>query len=381
MILSRNFWIIHLFALLHAAVAVGCRAAGIPDDLMLTLLTMLMVLVVCFSRRSGVIFMAVSLIAVNAIGFALGTGIASLVKLVTSSQFVIYPVSTFICTELIGWLVDRLALADSRRHADDRPSPSSLRWLLLAFVLVIVVRMLLVIKTSDFPGGGKNAVIGVILDYVSTCAALIWVAEYAIKYRAEADKAAEEANLAQYRYLKLKQQVNPHFLFNSLNILDCMIQEQSADEASRYTHKLAEIYRYLIKNEEETTVRLRDEMAFVQKYVDLLQVRFPEGLEVTTDIREADYSRSVVPCCVQLLIENATKHNAVNSADPLRISIASDGDTITVTNNIKPKLSSRPSESTGLGLKYIRQQYADIAGRSAVIEHTEDKYSVTLPLL
>ena len=377
-----NHWIIHLFAILHLTVALCCRAAGLADDLMLTLLTMVMALILCLNRQTTGLFMACSVIAVNIVGFALGWCTATPLKLVFDSPLVVYPLSTLISTEIIGWGLDACARLNRKRHPVFKPenSGSTLRWLLVAFVVIIVIRLLIVVQSRGLEDI-RSTIVGIIVDYVFSCLALVLVAESAIKASGKAESAKAEANLAQYRYLKLKQQVNPHFLFNSLNILDCMIQEQSADEASRYTHKLAEIYRYLIKNEEETTVRLRDEMAFVQKYVDLLQVRFPEGLEVTTDIREADYSRSVVPCCVQLLIENATKHNAVNSADPLRISIASDGDTITVTNNIKPKLSSRPSESTGLGLKYIRQQYADIAGRSAVIEHTEDKYSVTLPLL
>ena len=212
-----------------------------------------------------------------------------------------------------------------------------------------------------------------------TIAVVVVLAAYALRLQSRAKAAAEEAALAQFRYHKLKQQVNPHFLFNSLNILDCLIQEQTPQEASRYTHKLAEVYRYLIKNEDETTVRLRDEMAFVAQYVDLLKVRFPEGLEVDVDIPESAMSRSVVPCCVQLLLENATKHNAVRPDKPLRISVRVEGDGVVVSNNRVPRLT-RPA-STGLGLQYIRQQYHDLSGKRITVLDDEQSYTVILPLL
>lgn len=207
-----------------------------------------------------------------------------------------------------------------------------------------------------------------------------WVAEYAVRAREETEKATEKANLAHFRYLKLKQQVNPHFLFNSLNVLDCMIKEQSTEEASEYTHKLAEIYRYMLKNEDETTVKLRDEMEFVKEYIDLLKVRFQDGLKVTVDISEEALSRSVVPCGVQILIENATKHNTIDSACPLEIEIQSSDNSILVSNEIHPRLHSSHS-STGLGLRYLRNQYKDIAGKSITVKDSNKKFTVTLPLL
>ena len=186
--------------------------------------------------------------------------------------------------------------------------------------------------------------------------------------------------MAQYRYLKLKRQVNPHFLFNSLNILDCLVCEEKTEQASTYIHKLAGIYRYMIKNEDEALVPLEDELNFVNKYVDLLKVRFPEGLDVRIDVKGAAVKRMVLPCSIQLLIENATKHNAVTVETPLVIQVESlDDEFISVSNNIIPKVSR--SESTGLGQKYIRQQYKDLSGKEIAIIRSEDAYKVTLPLL
>ena len=177
----------------------------------------------------------------------------------------------------------------------------------------------------------------------------------------------------------LKQQVNPHFLFNSLNVLDCLILDNSTEQASEYTHRLAEIYRYMLRYEGESLVHLRDELSLVEDYVSLLKVRFTEGLEVNIDIPEEKMSCSIVPCALQLLIENATKHNMVSAASPLKIDVYIKDNNIIVTNNIQPRLSE--TGSTGLGLKYLRQQYADLGGSPIQAGSEGGCYTVILPLL
>ena len=340
---------------------------------MLTLLTMLLVVIICLRRQTSMLFMALAAILVNIIGFALGWGTAALLKLLNLPLLAIYPISTFICTQIIGWGTDVLAREFVTRHpeAGNSLDSKSLRWLLIAFVLVLLLRFIIIMSRPDVQNS-RNFALEIGLDYVFSSLALVWVAEFAIRSR-------QEANLAHYRYIKLKQQVNPHFLFNSLNILDCMIQEQSTQAASEYTHKLAEIYRYMIKSEDEITVNLRDEMEFVSKFVDLLKVRFGDGFKVNINIPEADLSRSVIPCCVQLLIENATKHNSFSSLKPLVVGIHTTSHSVVVSNNLCPKITS--VNSTGLGLKYIRQQYKDIAQRSVVVKETTDTFTVILPLL
>ncbi len=208
---------------------------------------------------------------------------------------------------------------------------------------------------------------------------IIFMVNHVLKTRIEVKEEREKANMAQYRYIKLKHQVNPHFLFNSLNILDGMICDGMEERASAYTHKLAGIYRYMLKSEDEMVVPLRDELVFVEMYTDLLKERFPSGFEVEINVPESLMDRFVLPCSLQLLIENATKHNAVSEENPLTIRIDTDGDFMKVTNNIIPKLTK--ASSTGLGQTYIRQMYFDLTGKQIVIEHTEETYSVTLPLI
>lgn len=376
---KKYFWIILGFALLHAAVALLCRLGGLEDEMMLTLLTMVLVVILCLDSRVSGMFVAVSVVAVNVVGVLLGRATAGLFGRIFASPLVIYPLSTFVCTEIIGWCVLAIARGFAKRHpVAPEKMASSLKWLLIAFVVILVTRLALLLLESG-SWEGRNTAVTILLDYSLTLAVVVALAEYALRQQSRAKTASEKANLAQFRYHRLKQQVNPHFLFNSLNVLDALIQEQPRETASRYTHKLAEIYRYMLHSEEQTTVRLNEEMEFVAQYVDLLKLRFQEGLEVEVDITKEAGQRLVVPCSVQLLIENATKHNAVNADNPLRISIRAASLQVTVTNNRIPRLSR--VASTGLGLQYIRQQYQDISGRSITVREDEHTYTVILPLL
>ena len=376
--ISKEFWIILGFAALHAAVALGCRIGGLADEMMLTLLTMLLVVLLCLRCRVDGKMTAISVVLVNLAGVLLGRGTAFLFGHLSASPLVIYPLSTFTSTLLIGWATLWAVRRYARKMDDNEEPVNSLKWLLIAFVGILVMRLAILLFLSG-DQEGRNTAITILLEYAMTLVVILVLASYALRLQRRALAASEQANLAQYRYHKLKQQVNPHFLFNSLNVLDYLIQEQPREDASRYTHKLAEVYRYMIKSEDETVVRLRDEMDFVSQYVDLLKVRFPEGLDIQVDIPEEALARSVVPCCVQLLIENATKHNAVHPDTPLHIKVGATATRVTVTNNRNPKVTR--AASTGLGLQYIRQQYHDLSGKSIVVREDEQSYTVTLPLL
>lgn len=376
--ISKEFWIILGFAALHAAVALGCRIGGLADEMMLTLLTMLLVVLLCLRCRVDGKMTAISVVLVNVIGVLLGRGTALLFGALFASPLVIYPLSTFTSTLLIGWATLWAVRRYARKMAANVEQVNSLKWLLVAFVFILVTRLAILLFFSE-AHEGRNTAVTILLDYAMTLVVILVLAAYSLRLQQRAMAASEQANLAQYRYHKLKQQVNPHFLFNSLNVLDYLIQEQPREDASRYTHKLAEVYRYMIRSEDETTVRLRDEMDFVSQYVDLLKVRFPEGLDVQVDIPEEAMARSVVPCCVQLLIENATKHNAVHPDTPLHIKVGATATRVVVSNNRIPKLT-QPA-STGLGLQYIRQQYHDLSGKSIIVRADEQNYTVTLPLL
>ena len=126
--------------------------------------------------------------------------------------------------------------------------------------------------------------------------------------------------------------------------------------------------------------KLHDDLVKTVHSADsLFRVILHDGLDVNVDIPEAAMSRAVVPCCVQLLVENAIKHNIIRADEPLQISIRVEDDNVVVSNNRIPKLTK--PVSTGLGLKYIRQQYQDLAGKSVTILEEERRYTVKIPLL
>lgn len=452
-------WIIHIFALLHALTAIFLRWAGGEDEILLTILTITMSLLICYRKNQRIEFTAAVIIVGNILGYLLGNYGAKVIGLVTSSPYLIYPLATALTTEVLGWTIlftIKVSSQENTKESEGSFSFTYMKWIILAVVLVMLIRICFIVFFSkeDFntdhllfitgkiltnsmgiiilvglniifisyidklsnscPKCRKTAIFTAFMIAVSlietfiiraeipadrrdalnlsfpllfavslvaqtTIYCIVFIIRYAIVSRSKMLAHKEQANLAQYRYLKLKRQVNPHFLFNSLNILDCLVCDEKTEEASMYIHKLAGIYRYMIKSEDYELVSLREEMEFAGKYIDLLKLRFPEGFDIIVDVPEEQMARFVLPCSIQLLIENATKHNAVSIDNPLVIKIKAEAENICVSNNLVPKLTV--SSSTGLGQKYISQQYQDMSGKSIEIRKTEDEYSVTLPLL
>lgn len=206
-----------------------------------------------------------------------------------------------------------------------------------------------------------------VLVRISTTSSQILKAERELKHRTE------------YQYERLKQQINPHFLFNSLGILDYLVQEHETERASAFIRKLAGIYRYMLSNDTKPLVKLSDELDFTEQYIDLLKERFTEGMIVEIDIDKEFKDMMVVPCALQLLVENATKHNIVAADSPLHIRIATEQGMLVVRNNLQPRTHGQPT--TRLGLSNIQQQYHDITRRDIIIEKTDTEYIVKLPIV
>ena len=451
----RQSVIIHSFALLHALVTILCSLGGIPDTLLLTLLTMAMTVIICLRRNLSVEFTAISVILFNIGGLIIGTLGAEFFGLFLRNDMLIHALSTFTTTEILGWVLDLTA----RRINPDSTRPvrqqwnKSMGWLVFAVVTVFGLRVVINLASGSlFEGESMVALLGEFLsnalvlilligvtvtavflfrsakwnrwlisaaaagfflavalaaalmvghglpfhfhkelssrDFIRlfivallaevTIFAIVYLIFYMVRAHNEVLKERERTHQAEFRYMTLKQQVNPHFLFNCLNILDSLVIDGEREDASRYIHKLAGIYRYMLQHEGENLVRVSDELYFAGMYYELLQVRFPEGLQLETDVREEDRGRFIVPCTLQLLIENATKHNAISPDNPLKIRISSDGNYLSIENNLIPKAS--PVPSTGLGIKYITRQYRDSA-TDVRIEKTAGKYTVHLPLL
>jgi LytS/YehU family sensor histidine kinase len=183
----------------------------------------------------------------------------------------------------------------------------------------------------------------------------------------------------EYQYERLKQQINPHFLFNSLGILDYLVQEHETERASAFIRKLAGIYRYMLNNDQKPLVKIGEELEFANMYIDLLAERFPQGMKFEIEVEREFADKYVVPCALQLLVENATKHNVVSEDSPLCVRIAIEGGYLVVRNNLQIRTHGQPS--TRLGLENIRRQYLDITRRDIVVQKTENEFIVKLPIV
>ncbi|MEZ4963246.1 MAG: histidine kinase [Saprospiraceae bacterium] len=177
----------------------------------------------------------------------------------------------------------------------------------------------------------------------------------------------------------LRQQVNPHFLFNALNTLKSMVKTNDA-EAPEFIVHLSEVYRYLLQSNPRQQVTVREELEMLQSYSFLLKTRFGDNFNLKIDLPENLLATGVPPLTFQLLLENAIKHNVVSMDRPLAIEIFSpDPQQIAVRNNLQPKKSVE--NGTGTGLENIQHRYQLLAGKGVEVEKTEEWFTVFLPLI
>lgn len=179
-------------------------------------------------------------------------------------------------------------------------------------------------------------------------------------------------------YNSLQDRLNPHFLFNNLSVLRSLIR-YSPDDAERFIENFTDVYRYLLRSHESQTVTVANELEFLKAYIALHKERLGSGLIVEVKLSDDCLQRELPPMAVQLLVENAIKHNIASKKHPLTIEIINDGaDTISIINNVNKK---QTTYSTKTGLKTLQGQYQLIAGKDIVIEAGTAKYCVSIPLL
>ncbi len=180
-----------------------------------------------------------------------------------------------------------------------------------------------------------------------------------------------------YKYESLRNQINPHFLFNSLNVLSDLVYENQA-MAVQFIRQLSELFRYVLDSRDKELVPLKDELAFVRSFVFLLKTRYEGKLIIDIDV-SANPDDYIVPMSLQLLIENAVKHNEVSDAFPLQISIRKNSDYLEIENGLRLKNSGVDSKKTGL--KNIIQQFAFFSDHPIEIIPTDTHFLVRIPIL
>jgi sensor histidine kinase YesM len=289
-----------------------------------------------------------------------------------------------------GYIVD---LLNTRLSWGERP----LRRLLItlgvsitASVVVIVLMNVFILLSYHEPlsrlfSGAMYGQILVPLFVTIMISLFLHSRSFLLEWRAAAIRAERlEKETAVARLDSLRRQVDPHFLFNSLNALTSLVEENDPARAVRFIRQLSQVYRYVLDSQSQELVPLADELRFAESYLFLQKTRLGNALAVDMQLPPPARLASfyLPPLALQLLLENALKHNTAFQADPLHIHVSLDAlaRTLTVRNTRRPRRLA-PGESSGLGLPNLSARYAFLTDKPLVIGEKDGEFVVTLPLL
>lgn len=215
------------------------------------------------------------------------------------------------------------------------------------------------------------------------CTIMIIAVYESIYFMNELKNSVEEKEALKRESLKaqlyaLKTQVNPHFLFNNLNTLTALIPD-NPKQAIDFVQQLSKVYRHILEVQDEKSIPLKDELDVLKAYGFLLKTRFGNNLNIDIDVPEEKLQQKIVPLSLQLLMENAIKHNIVSSANPLQINIFAENGHLVVSNNLQVK--NQLIESTGIGLDNIRNRYKLLGDEEVIVAESGESFTVSIPLI
>jgi two-component system, LytTR family, sensor kinase len=204
-----------------------------------------------------------------------------------------------------------------------------------------------------------------------------------IYFMNELRQSVEEKEMLKRESLKaqlsaLKTQVNPHFLFNNLNTLSSIIPEDPK-KAVDFVQQLSRVYRHILEVQDEQSIPLKDELDVMKAYAFLLQTRFGDNLDITINVPEEKLKKRIVPLSLQILMENAIKHNIVSADKPLKIEVFAENGRLVVTNNLQKK--NQVNESTGIGLDNIRNRCRLLGSGKVEVTENGSNFTVSIPLI
>ena len=227
---------------------------------------------------------------------------------------------------------------------------------------------------------GERAIFYVIALLITLVVSVFFHAVYF--YRTIQDKKVKEqkiiAGTASAKFDALKNQLDPHFLFNSLNVLTSLIEED-ANQAQKFTTSLSKVYRYVLEQKNKELVSIEEELQFAKTYVRLLKMRFEDSIVLDIPESSSNPEAKIVPLSLQLLLENAVKHNIVTANKPLKIRVFEENGYLVVTNNLQEKQVVK--KSSGVGLRNIQLRYSLLTDKTVRIDKTPKSFSVFLPML
>lgn len=257
-----------------------------------------------------------------------------------------------------------------------------MRNLVIALVLSLVsLCIMYYVRSAIFNDPGYEKLLSRYFVFIFVNAIIILFVEYYSFYfqsKEEEIRIEKEKNeVLNLRYKVLKEQINPHFLFNSLNVLSSLIYENQ-QKANKYTKQLSKLYRYILNNSEKDKILLEQELKFVESYFYILKLRFNSSIQLSVDVGDEHLENYVIPLSLQVLIENAIKHNVFSNELPLDIAIEVKEGFVHVTND--KRQTKIKEESSGRGLLYLEVLYNRFDKKIEVISD-EKQFIVKLPLL
>lgn len=306
----------------------------------------------------------------------------NIMESVTSVYSYIYTISTFnilgfTTIKLSSWLNEQLFIAKKWRVI--------LTFLIVAFALFVLnygltVTAKLLVGTQRpfvFPNGGMKII--VLVWFVELIVMGLIIMNQSIRETlklqrktAELQQQNDKAN-----YIALQNQLNPHFLFNSLNTLIAEI-EYDPKNAIAFTQKLSDVYRYVLQSQKKTLVTLEEEIDFMNAYIFLHKVRLGDCITIINRIDDECRCSKIPPLTLQLLVENVIKHNYINEKNKMLITLTNKDNSLEISNNIKPKISSVTS---GTGLKNLSERYKLITKNDIEVIKNETIFTVKVPIM
>ncbi|NAS13291.1 sensor histidine kinase [Poritiphilus flavus] len=286
-----------------------------------------------------------------------------------------------------NWIVMRLILIGLRkRYPNLKDDAKRIAFLFLAIVSTVLIidfagskiLQFLIGESYNHPSRSK-LVLPVILISIMTMAIYEAIYYYVrLKKSIREEEQAKQA-IVQAQLDALRNQAQPHFFFNSLNTLRDIIDQNPKEDAKEFVDRLADIYRFILDSGNVNLIALREELKFARAYIHVQKERFGENLKLDWNVPAGVMDQLIVPMSLQLLLENAIKHNVISKARPLAIHVHEEDGHLVVTNQIQLKSTKLPS--TKLGLRNIRKRYALIADNPVRIQKEDNKFVVALPLL
>lgn len=247
---------------------------------------------------------------------------------------------------------------------------------LTAYLLTLVFRLLPSIGNLPFLQTQHFYVYGILATFISS---IYTNAFYLNSYiTVEAEKKRLEIVAMQSQLNALKQQIDPHFMFNNFSILSELIMEDRT-LARNFLNKLSKVYRYVIQNFAKDTVPLEDELKFLDSYLYLMQMRYEGAIVVNVSPGLKETEGNIPPVCLQLLVENAIKHNSFSEQSPLMIDLSEEDGYAVVRNTRRPLATHK--KSTGIGQRNILERYALLCNQKPRVEYTDETYTVRLPII